>query len=100
MIKVITTIDLDSMKEEEVIIGTIRTLEVGTTLEIRGMKVSMVVMIEGTLRIKKVHKIEVEVRREMTVDDFGEAEGRVDPEAEIGQTPGIKIRRDSIIAVI
>ena len=41
MIKVITTIETDSMKEAEVIMGTIRMSKVGTTLKIIGMKVNV-----------------------------------------------------------
>ena len=45
----------------KVIIGTIRISEVGTILEMMGIEVNLIEVIEETLRIKTDHIIEVEM---------------------------------------
>ena len=50
----------DHMIKVEVIIGTVRTLEVGVTIKIIGLGVNIVEMIEGTLRIETGHVTEAE----------------------------------------
>ena len=62
MIKIITRIGT---------IGTIRTSEEGTTLEMIGMKVNMVEEVEDILRSKICHMTEAKVGMEMILEDLG-----------------------------
>ena len=50
----------DDIIQREIIIGTIRISNVGTTLEMIGINVNIMEVIEETLRIETSHMIEVE----------------------------------------
>ena len=91
------TIETDSMTKAGHVIKvdaikcTIRTSEVGTTLEIIVIEVNIVKVIGRTLRIEKDHMTEAESEIEVIVEDLGGAEERVDLEIEIGLTLRIKV---------
>ena len=57
------------MIKVEVITATIRTLEVGVTLDIPEIKVNIVEVIEGISRIETGHKTETEAGIEMVAED-------------------------------
>ena len=77
----------------EVIIGTMRTLEVGVTTEIIGIEVNIVQVVEGTLRIETGHMKEAEAGIGIIVEDLG-AEERVDLEIDIDLTLRVKCSRE------
>ena len=58
------------LMEIEVIIGTIRISEIGTTLERIGIAGNMIKVIEETLRIETGHMTEVEAGIETTEEDL------------------------------
>ena len=60
LIETNSKIKADHMVELEVIIGIIKILEVGTTLEMTGIEVNMIKVIEETLRRETAHMTEVE----------------------------------------
>ena len=63
----------------EAIIGTIRILEVGTTLYMIGIDVNMIKVIEATLQIETGQMIEIEVGLEIIKeDDFAGLEQTMD----------------------
>ena len=66
-------------------------------LEIIGIEVNIVEVIEGILRIETGHMMQAESGIEMTVEDLGQVEERVDLEIEIGLTVGTKVRREGVI---
>ena len=85
------------MMKVEDIIGQIETLEVEVTIEIIGIEVNIVDVKGRTLRIETGHMIESEVGMEMTVEDLGGEEERMNLEIEIGLNLGIKVRREGFI---
>ena len=80
------------MRKVEVIIGIIRTSEVGTTLEMVGIEVDIMEVSKEILRIERGHITEVEAGIKMTGEDLGGIDEIVDIEVGVGQTLGIKVK--------
>ena len=87
------------MIEIKVIIGTIRILEVGTTLEMTGIQVNMIKVIEETLSIETGHVTKVEVEIKIIEEDLVGIEETVYLGMEVNPPPGIKVNREGVITV-
>ena len=62
----------------EVIIGIIRTLQVGATIKMAGIEVNIIQVIKETLRIETGHMTELEAGIEKIQQDIGGIEEIVD----------------------
>ena len=86
------------MIKVEVIIGTLRTLDMGVTINVIVTEVNINEVIEGNLRIEQCHMTEAKAGIQMIIEDLGEAEETVDLEIEINLALGTKVRREGVIA--
>ena len=75
--------EIKSLIEASVLIGTIRYSQVGAILEMIGIEVNMAEVIEEISRMKTGLIIEAEVEIGMMVEDLGAAEEKDGPDMEI-----------------
>ena len=88
------------MIEIEETIGTIRILEVGTTLERIGIELNIIKVTEETLRIETGHITEVEAGIEVIEEDLAGTEETVDLEIEVDQLLGTKVKTEGKVSLL
>ena len=84
------------MIEIEVIIGTIRILEIGSTLEMIEIEVNIIGVIKETLRMEIGHMTKEEVGIKVMEEDLVGKEQTVDLGIEVDQSLEIKVKREGI----
>ena len=83
--------------EIEVIIGTIIISEIGTILEVIGIEVNIIQVIEETLRIETGHMIEDEVGIETIEEDLVRIQETVDLGIGVDPCLVIEVKREGVI---